>query len=110
MSFYKLIQEPETLAVRLSPKRPEKTFHPKWHVKGQDVDYVAIGKMLPSGIFGLYLGEGEIYYHNSSASTIPCVLLLIGEQRWYIPEQSVTVLSEKEIEQVLNDEQEQPTA
>lgn len=101
--FYKVIQQGDTMAVRLSPKNPERKYHPKWQVVGQSVDVVAISVTVRYGTLGLYLGNGEVQYKGASTNRIPCVLLLVGEQKLFIPKQCVMVLSQKEIEKVLDE-------
>lgn len=109
--FYKVTQRPEALAVRLSSKNPDKKFYPKWRVVGQNLDQqVAIHGNLAEKTIGLYLQDGTIYriadedsvlrnqQHPGELLRIPCVVLLVGEQRFYVPTQCVRVLTDKEIE------------
>lgn len=107
--FYKVTQQTTAPGIRLSPKNPDKKFYPKWHVKGQSVDQVAISIDLPEGTIGLYLSDGEIDYAGAAITTIPCVVLLINEQRFYIPKQCVRLVSDKEIEKALDDDEQKPT-
>jgi hypothetical protein len=111
--FYKITQRPEALAVRLSNKNPDKTFYPKWRVVGQDLQrQVAIHGNLPEKTMGLYLQDGTIYRihdeetvlrkqnHSGELLGIPCVVLLIGELKFYIPKQCVRVMLDAEIEKM----------
>jgi hypothetical protein len=94
-------QRPTALGIRLSPKNPDKNFYPKWKIPGQSRDRVAIATDVPHGTVGLYISDGEALY--GSTSPVPCVLLLIGEQRFYIPKQCVRLVSNEEIEETLRD-------
>lgn len=116
MPFYRVTQQGEALAIRLSVKRPDKKFHPSWWVVGQDTEnLVAINVMIPTNTIGLFLEYGKIYKgtyphsHPNVVGVIDCVVLLVDDQRFYIPKQCVRLISEKEIEEELNDEQEQTT-
>lgn len=106
MPFYQVTQKNDCLAIRLSIKNPDRQFHPKWHIPGQRDDMVAIATILPYGTMGFYLGDDEAHYDGSITSAVPCVILLVNEQRLYVPKQCVRLISEKEIEKTLNNEQE----
>lgn len=105
--FYKITQEPTALGVRLSLKNPDKTYYPKWHVKLQSDDMVAIKVDVPVGTIGLYLSDGEIEYAGASITAIPCVFLLINDQRLYVPKHCVRVVSQQEIEKELEGHEQQ---
>lgn len=107
--FYKVTQRPTALGIRLSPKNPDKKFYPRWHIVGQSDDHVSITVDIPESTVGLYLSDGEAQYGGMNITTVPCVVLLINEQQFYIPKQCVRLLSDKEIEKELDDEQEQKT-
>lgn len=115
MTFYKIIQKPEALVVRLSNKNPDKKFYPKWRVIGQNLEQqVAIHEMLPEATIGLYIQDGTIYRIFDEETVlrnqqhpgellgigIPCVVLLIGERMFFVPKQCVIMLTDKEIERV----------
>jgi hypothetical protein len=101
MSFYKITQQPDALAIRLSAINPDKKFYPKWHVVGQNekID-VAVTIMVPFGTLGLYLGEGTIHrsHRDQKEYDIDCYILLINDQRLYVPKQLARAVSVKEME------------
>lgn len=103
-----MTQRPTALGIRLSPKNPDKKFYPKWIVPGQSNDYVAVTADIPEGTLGLYVRDGEAQ-HCSNNTIVPCVILLVGEHRFYIPKQCVRLVSDKEIEKALNDDEQKPT-
>jgi len=107
--FYKVTQRPTALAIRLSPKKPDRVFYPKWHITGQNIDFVAVTEDIPVDTIGLFLADGEAQYAGANVTAVPCVLLLVGEQKLFVPKQCVSLVSDKEIEKELNDEQKQTT-
>ena len=107
--FYKVTQRPTAPGIRLSPKNPDKKFYPKWYIIGQNDDHISVVTDIPESTIGLYLSDGEVQHGGSNITTVPCVVLLINEQRFYIPKQCVRLVSEKEIEKELDNESEQKT-
>lgn len=107
MPFYQVTQKNDCVAIRLSVKNPDKKFYPKWYITGQRDDMVAVTTDLPYGTIGFYLGDGEAQYAGSNITAVPCVILLVNEQKLYVPKQCVRLISEKEIKKALNNEQEQ---
>jgi hypothetical protein len=108
--FYKTTQRPTALGIRLSPKNPDKKFFPKWHIEGQGEDVVSITENIPENTIGFFLGFGEARYGGMNITSVPCVMLLIGERVLYVPEQCVRLVSDEEIRNVVdNNEQKQKT-
>lgn len=111
--FYK-VTAPSGLGIRLSPKNPDKKYFPKWHIEGQGEDAVSITEIIPKNTIGFFLGFGGARrrrgHGGMDITRVPCVMLLIGEQVLYVPEQCVRVVSNEEIQNVVeNNEQKQKT-
>lgn len=96
MPFYRVTHE--TVTIRLSLKT-EKKFYPKWAVRGQSNDEVAIHGPAYPGMIGLYIRDRIAHRLNSpqDLTEIDCVELLVGDQLLIIPKSYVRVVSQEEI-------------
>lgn len=97
MPFYRVTEDAVT--IRLSIKNPEKTYFPKWYIVGQSDQEVAIHSVMGENVIGLYLGDRMAYRVN--VPDIPCIELLVGDIKQIIPKQFVTLLSQEEIEEMI---------
>jgi hypothetical protein len=110
--FYRVNQQPNAPGIRLSPKNPDRKYHPKWSIVGQSSEHVAVTTTVPYGTLGLHLSDSEAVFlpNRDGGVSVPCMFLLINDQRLYVPKQCVIPVTNEEIEKELNDdEQEQKT-
>lgn len=106
MPFYRVTEDAVT--IRLSLKNPEKKFFPKWTVVGQSDQEVAIHSVMGMNAIGLYLGDRVAYRlqiigkKQNLTVPIPCVELLVGDMKQIVPKQFVTLLSQEEINEMID--------
>lgn len=110
MPFYRVTEDAVT--IRLSLKNPEKKFYPKWAVVGQSDQEVAIHSVMGMNAIGLYLGDRVAYRLGSytdkrllsweQSESFPCVELLVGDMKQIIPTEFVTLLSQEEIDEMID--------
>lgn len=103
MPFYRVTRSLGTLGLRASLKT-DKPYYSKWTLPGLDEKkWVLItNPMVMPGIMGLYLRHTTVLYNKEIK--IPVLELLIGEDRWYFPDNDVTIVSDEEIEQELKND------
>jgi len=99
MSLYKTTQ-PDILAIRLSEKRVNEKYRPKWKILHQPATKIAIKASLPLNTVGLYIGETKGHLIGSKILH-DFVLLLVGPTLWYVPTQYTKLITEEEIKNAI---------